>query len=103
MNAIITQILYFLNFINYLSYAQFADFTSKKDTYFSTTHRVEPLFSGHPWNHKERPVKRGVLISEVDLYTFIDSHDSGYLGMVVQLYVQAHLGHYHILTQKEYS
>ena len=29
--------------------------------------------------------------------------DSGYLGMAVQLYVQAHLGHYHILTQKEYS
>ena len=26
-----------------------------------------------------------------------------YLGMAVQLYVQAHLGHYHILTQKEYS
>ena len=25
----------------------------------------------------------------------IDNHDSGYLGMVVQLYVQAHLGHYH--------
>ena len=33
----------------------------------------------------------------------IDNHDSGYLGMEVQLYVQAHLGHYHILTQKEYS
>ena len=33
----------------------------------------------------------------------IDNHDSGYLGMAVQLYVQAHLGHYHILTQKEYS
>ena len=30
-------------------------------------------------------------------------HDSGYLGMAVQLYVQAHLGHYHILTQEEYS
>ena len=28
----------------------------------------------------------------------IDNHDSGYLGMAVQLYVQAHLGHYHILT-----
>ena len=27
----------------------------------------------------------------------IDNHRSGYLGMVVQLYVQAHLGHYHIL------
>ena len=35
--------------------------------------------------------------------TSIDNHDSGYLGMAVQLYVQAHLGHYHILTQKEYS
>ena len=33
----------------------------------------------------------------------IGYHDSGYLGMAVQLYVQAHLGHYHILTQKEYS
>ena len=33
----------------------------------------------------------------------IDNHDSGYLGMAVQLYVQAHLGHYHILAQKEYS
>ena len=31
------------------------------------------------------------------------NHDSGYLGMAVQLYVQAHLRHYHILTQKEYS
>ena len=30
----------------------------------------------------------------------IDNHDSGYLGMAVQLYVQAHLRHYHILTQK---
>ena len=36
-------------------------------------------------------------------YMYIDNHDSGYLGMAVQLYVQAHLGHYHILTQKEYS
>ena len=33
----------------------------------------------------------------------IDNHDSGYLGMAVQLYVLAHLGHYHILTQKEYN
>ena len=33
----------------------------------------------------------------------IDNHDSGYLGMAVQLCVQAHLGHYHILTPKEYS
>ena len=33
-------------------------------------------------------------------YNNIDNHDSGYLGMAVQLYVQAHLGHYHILTQK---
>ena len=32
---------------------------------------------------------------------YIDNHDSGYLGMAVQLYVQAHLGHYHILTQKK--
>ena len=31
---------------------------------------------------------------------FIDNHVSGYQGMTVQLYVQAHLGHYHILTQK---
>ena len=29
-------------------------------------------------------------------YIPIDNHDSGYLGMAVQLYVQAHLGHYHI-------
>ena len=35
--------------------------------------------------------------------TRIDNHDSGYLGMAVQLYVQAHLGHYHILTQKDNS
>ena len=33
----------------------------------------------------------------------IDNDDSGYLGMAVQLYGQAHLGHYHILSQKEYS
>ena len=33
----------------------------------------------------------------------IDNQDSSYLGMAVQLYVQAHLGHYHILTQKGYS
>ena len=33
----------------------------------------------------------------------IDTHDSGYLGMAVQLYVQAHLGHYYIFTEKEYS
>ena len=32
----------------------------------------------------------------------IDNHDSGYLEMAVKLYVQAHLGHYHILCQKEY-
>ena len=32
----------------------------------------------------------------------IDNHDIDYLGMVVQLYVQAHLSHYHIfLTQEE--
>ena len=29
---------------------------------------------------------------------FIDKHDSGNLGIAVELYVQAHLGHYHILT-----
>ena len=33
----------------------------------------------------------------------IDNHNSGYLGMAVQLYVQGNLGHYHILTQKDYS
>ena len=33
----------------------------------------------------------------------MDNHDSGYLGMAVQLYVQAHLGHYHISIQKDYS
>ena len=35
----------------------------------------------------------------------IDNHDSGNLGMAIQLYVQAHdhLSHYHILTQKKYS
>ena len=32
-----------------------------------------------------------------------DSHDSGFLGMAVQLHVQARLRHYHILTQKVYS
>ena len=37
------------------------------------------------------------------IFCIIDNHDSGYLGMAVQLYVQAHLGHYHILTQKEYN
>ena len=35
--------------------------------------------------------------------TAVDNHDSGYLGLVVQLYVQAHLGHYHFLIQKDYS
>ena len=39
----------------------------------------------------------------LNLYVGIDNHKSGYLGMAVQLYVQAHLGHYHFLTQKEYS
>ena len=35
----------------------------------------------------------------------IDNHDNGYLEMAAQLYVQAHLGHYHvhILIQEEYS
>ena len=33
---------------------------------------------------------------------FIDNHNSGYLGMAVQLYVQAHLGQYHMLIQKVY-
>ena len=39
------------------------------------------------------------------VHEVIDNHDSGYLGMAVQLYVQAHLGYmyYHILTQKDYS
>ena len=37
------------------------------------------------------------------VFMVIDNHDSGYLGMAVQLYVQAQLGHYHIMTQKEYS
>ena len=43
-----------------------------------------------------------VAMFSMAVYT-IDNHDSGCLGMAVQLYVQAHLGHYHILTQKEYS
>ena len=30
----------------------------------------------------------------------IDNHDSGYLGMAVELYVQTHFGHNHILIQK---
>ena len=30
-------------------------------------------------------------------FTSIDNHNSGYLGMAVQLYVQARLGYYHIL------
>ena len=40
---------------------------------------------------------------EIYLLMNIDNHDrdSGYLGMTVQLYVQAHLGHYHILTREE--
>ena len=45
-------------------------------------------------------------LSHYTVVTFllgIDNHDSGYPGMAVQLYVQAHLGHYHILTQKEYN
>ena len=29
-----------------------------------------------------------------------DNHDSGYSGMTVQNCLQAHLGHYHILTHK---
>ena len=37
------------------------------------------------------------------LVSDIDNHDCGYLGMAVQLFVQAHLGSYHILTQKDYS
>ena len=32
----------------------------------------------------------------------IDNHDSGYLGMAVQLYVHAYFGHYHILIQRDY-
>ena len=30
----------------------------------------------------------------------IDNHDSGYQGMAIQLYVQAHLRHFHIFTQE---
>ena len=45
----------------------------------------------------------GVLLLLILWKPIIDNHHSGYLGMAVQLYVQAHLGHYHILTQKEYS
>ena len=44
-----------------------------------------------------------VLIGVGTAIVIIDNHDSGYLGMAVQLHVYAHLGHYHILTQKEYS
>ena len=33
-------------------------------------------------------------IKDVVLPTSVDNHDSGYLGMA--LYIQAHLGHYHI-------
>ena len=33
---------------------------------------------------------------KLHLLCIIDNHDSGYLGMAVQLYVQTHLGHYHI-------
>ena len=29
------------------------------------------LYSGHPWDYEKCPVQRGVLISEVDLYTYI--------------------------------
>ena len=32
----------------------------------------------------------------------IDNYNSGYLGMAAQFYIQANLGHYHILTQKGY-
>ena len=42
--------------------------------------------------------------SSYDIYEqVIDNYDSGYVGMAVQLYVQVHLGHYHILTQMENS
>ena len=30
------------------------------------------------------------------VYTSIDNHNSGYLGMVVQLYVQAHLANLYL-------
>ena len=47
---------------------------------------------------------RMVLSNSRCVLDIIDNHDSGYLGMAVQLHVQAHLGHYHIiLTKKEYS
>ena len=36
----------------------------------------------------------------VFIYNIFDNHDSVYLRMVVQFYVQAHLGHSDILTQR---
>ena len=36
------------------------------------------------------------------LPTIIDNHDSGYLGMAVQLYVQAHLGHFSMINALTY-
>ena len=32
---------------------------------------VEPLYSGHHWDHSKCPDFRGFLISGVDLYTFV--------------------------------
>ena len=32
---------------------------------------VEPLYSGHLWDHSKCPDFRGFLISGVDLYTFV--------------------------------
>ena len=46
---------------------------------------------------------KSVKVIAYEVSTSIDNHDSGYLGMAVQLYVQANLSHYHILTQKEYN
>ena len=45
---------------------------------------------------------KNILSVNISIYP-IDNHNSSYLGMAVQLYVQAQLGRYHILTQKEYS
>ena len=35
--------------------------------------------------------------------TTIDNHDGEYPGMAVQLYVQSHMEHYHLVTQNKYS
>ena len=43
------------------------------------------------------------IVLAVDTICLIDYHDSGYLGMAVQLYLLVNLGQYHIFTQKDYS